>query len=261
MSARKRGRPTYGGYVYPLPAGEWTDGRIDQGVDFVNKSASSRILAIGNAKILSTGAPGWPGEGGVLYQLLDGPKQGSVVFVYENVKPHVRAGQTVRAGQVIATMKGTGYPWVEMGWADTSGVPISHAEYTEGKETVGGKSMRHFLDQLKKGGSRSAYAGMSPAERKRYEEIAEHENLGSGIADVVPGVHTVENAAGDAANAVADGLASLLSDHAEAFMLNVGLVGGGAFLVYYGAALMLGVKQPAKAIIQSAQTAAAVAPK
>jgi hypothetical protein len=104
------------------------------------------------------------------------------------------------------------------------------------------------------------FPGMSPAERKKFEEIAEHENLGSGFADVVPGVHTIENAAGDAAEAMAEGLANLFASHAEAFMLNLGLVGGGAFLVYYGAALMLGVKQPVKPFVNAA-AAVAVAPK
>ena len=49
------------------------------GVDF---AGNGPILAIGNARILATGAPGWPNGGagpagqGVLYKLLDGPKAG-----------------------------------------------------------------------------------------------------------------------------------------------------------------------------------------
>lgn len=102
---------------------------------------------------------------------------------------------------------------------------------------------------------------MSPAERKRFEEIAEHENLGTSFGDVVPGGHTIEDVAGDAGNAVVDGIAGLFADHAEGFMLNVGLIGGGAFLVYYGAALMLGIKAPAKPIVETAAKVAVVAPK
>jgi len=246
---QRRSSATGGYYVYPLPPSEWTPGRIDQGVDYVNKSASSRILAIGNAKVLATGATGWPGEGGVLYQLLDGPKKGSVVYVYENVKPTVKAGQTVRAGQVIATMKGTGYPWLEMGWANSAGVPLSHGEYTEGKETVAGKDFKRFLAPLPKMGPNGGFPFhfKNKAEEERIKKIAGEENLGESVLP----------SPGDVASEVANGLGSLLSGHAEALMLNIGLVGGGAFLVYYGAALMLGVKQPAKPFVDAAKVAAA----
>ncbi len=40
-------------------------------------------------------------------------------------------------------------------------------------------------------------------------------------------------------------------------MLNIALVGGGAFLVYYGAALMLGIKKP----VAGPAELAALAPK
>lgn len=137
-----------GKYVNPFPHGEWTRSRTDMGVDFVNNSAASKILAIGDAKILQLGAPGWPGEGGVLYELLNGSHQGDIIYVYENVLPHVTAGQTVEAGDTIATMKGTGYPWLEIGFADAGGSPLSSGEYTEGKETGSGKKMAKWLDEL-----------------------------------------------------------------------------------------------------------------
>lgn len=137
-----------GEYVNPFPHGEWERSRIDQGVDFINNSASSKVLAIGKGKVVAIGAPGWPGGGGVLYKLLDGPHQGDHVYVYENVRPHVAVGDQIAAGQTIATMLGTGYPWIELGFADSSGVPISHAEYTEGLETISGKEMSKLLDSL-----------------------------------------------------------------------------------------------------------------
>jgi murein DD-endopeptidase MepM/ murein hydrolase activator NlpD len=137
-----------GGYVNPLPHGEWTRSRTDMGVDFVNDSAASKILAIGDAKILKLGAPGWPGEGGVLYELLNGSRKGQFIYVYENVLPHVGAGQAVSAGDVIATMKGTGYPWLEIGFSDSNGSPLASSTYSEGDETKPGKEMAKFLDSL-----------------------------------------------------------------------------------------------------------------
>jgi murein DD-endopeptidase MepM/ murein hydrolase activator NlpD len=119
------------------------EGRIDQGVDF---TGTGPILAIGNAEILQTGAPGWPEGGGVLYRLLDGPRAGQVVFVYEGVQATVHAGQRVSAGQQIANFVPGGS--IEIGFADASGVPLSHAEYSEGLETTWGKEMAAFLASL-----------------------------------------------------------------------------------------------------------------
>jgi hypothetical protein len=241
------------GYVYPLPAGEWETSRTDQGVDFINTSASSRILAIGNAKVLSTGAPGWPGGGGVLYQLLDGPARGKIIYVFENVAPKVRAGQRVRAGQVIATMKGTGYPWLEMGFANAAGEPTSHGEYTEGKETVAGKAMKRFLAQLKKGpnGGFQVPAGNLPAGgRKELRKLAGEENLGEGFFP--NGQELVSTVGGEVISA----LENLLGEKAVPILLNIALVGGGAFLVYFGIARMVGVAQPVRTPAAKLRTAA-----
>lgn len=243
------------GYVYPFPKGEWEQSRVDQGVDFVNKSASSRILAIGNAKVLSTGASGWPGGGGVLYELLDGPQKGKIVFVYENVRPHVRPGQRVRAGQTIATMRGTGYPWLETGFADSSGVPISHGEYTEGKETVGGKAMKDFLDGLKKGNESSGGTGFSSfGPLGTVEEVIAGPSIATAeaIEGLVPKVP-------DVAKEVIEGIADMLGINATAILLNIGLVGGGAFLAYFGVARMLGVNHPVATPLRAASAAGAVA--
>jgi hypothetical protein len=105
-------------YVNPLSkVANLVAERVDQGVDF---SGNGPILAIGNAKILETGGSGWPGGPYMAYQLLDGPDAGRTVYVAENIRPTVQVGQTVKAGQEIATMfqGGTG---IEMGWADTGG--------------------------------------------------------------------------------------------------------------------------------------------
>ena len=132
------------GYQSPFPHA--IKGRIDQGVDYVGQGP---INAIGNARILRVGAPGWPNGGagpagqGVLYKLLDGPRAGQIIFVYEGLKVNVRAGQEVVAGQQI----GTFYPGssIEIGFADSGGVPLAHDQYTEGKVTGWGRRMNDFL--------------------------------------------------------------------------------------------------------------------
>lgn len=133
-----------GTYVSPFALStELVTGRVDQGVDFTGSGA---IVAIGAAKVLRVGAPGWPEEGGVLYQLLGGPLKGDVVFVYEGVDATVQPGQNVSAGQQIATFRPGGS--IEIGFADTAGVPLSHAVYAEGMVTETGLEMLSLLQTL-----------------------------------------------------------------------------------------------------------------
>ena len=134
--------PSYG-IEYVSPFLNATTGRIDQGVDF---TGTGPILAVGDAEILQTGAPGWPEGGGVLYRLLNGPRAGAVIYVFEGVRATVHAGERVSAGEQIAVFVPGGS--IEMGFADASGVPLSHGEYTEGVETVWGHKMAAFLADL-----------------------------------------------------------------------------------------------------------------
>ena len=86
------------GYQNPFP--DALGGRIDQGVDFVG---TGPILAIGNARILATTAPGWPNGGagpagqGVLYRLLDGSRAGQVIYVYEGLSRSRRSIPALRS--------------------------------------------------------------------------------------------------------------------------------------------------------------------
>ncbi len=134
--------PSFGN-EYVSPFLNATTGRIDQGVDF---TGTGPIEAVGDAQILQTGAPGWPEGGGVLYQLLDGSRAGQVIYVYEGIRATVRAGQRVSAGQQIGVFVPGGS--IEMGFANSAGVPLSHAEYTEGVETVWGHKMANFLSSI-----------------------------------------------------------------------------------------------------------------
>ena len=135
----------YGSGYYADPFADATNliwGRIDMGVDFVGNGP---INAIGDAVVLKTGAPGWPQGGGVLYKLLDGPRAGAVIFVYEGVQALVRPGQRVLAGQPIAQfIPGS----IEIGFADANGVPLSHAIYTEGMVTPWGLKMQAFMKEI-----------------------------------------------------------------------------------------------------------------
>ena len=137
---------------YPLPGSGYVSpfvdavrGRIDQGVDYVG---TGPIRAIGKARILKIGAPGWPGGGGVLYRLLDGSRAGQVVFVYEGIEPTVHAGDLVMAGEQIGTFVPGSSTGIEIGFADGNGVPLSHANYHEGKATRWGRKMASFLSTI-----------------------------------------------------------------------------------------------------------------
>jgi hypothetical protein len=82
----------------------------------------------------------------VLYKLLDGPQQGSIIYVYEGLRPTVKAGDEVVAGQRIATF----YPGssIEIGFSDPAGAPLAHDNYTEGKVTAWGRKMDSFLSSV-----------------------------------------------------------------------------------------------------------------
>ena len=149
-------------YVSPFVSA--TQGRIDQGVDF---TGAGPILAVGDARILATGAPGWPEGGGVLYRLLDGAEAGRVIFVYEGLAATVHAGQQVSAGQQIASFVEGGS--IEMGFADENGVPLSHAEYNEGDETVWGKRMADFLGGL--GGADAVFPGFGELAPDKWNRL------------------------------------------------------------------------------------------
>jgi hypothetical protein len=102
-----------------------TPERIDQGVDY---AGSGTLAAIGGATIthVATTATGWPGSF-IEYRLLDGPDAGCYVYYAEGVKPAagLRAGETVAAGQPIASIIPRWPTGIELGW----GAGISTATY------------------------------------------------------------------------------------------------------------------------------------
>jgi hypothetical protein len=226
--AAKKTASTAGGYVFPFLHYSW--GRVDQGVDFTGSGA---IVAIGNARILRTGAPGWPNGGagpvgqGVLYKLLDGPQAGQIVYVYEGLTPTVKAGQTVQAGQQIAKF----YPGssIEMGLADSAGVPLSHSTYTEGKVTTWGTHMKSFLAAIEHN-KPTGNAGVPLGQVSLNPQSAGDIVLGQGF-----------DLAGQIAQAVIQFFIDALSADGARILLYLVLVLGGGVLIYTGAARGLGV--------------------
>jgi murein DD-endopeptidase MepM/ murein hydrolase activator NlpD len=104
------------GYVNPLAGAVVTGERIDQGVDYAG-SGTLAALGAGRVTYVGTSATGWPGAF-IEYQLADGPDAGCYVFYAEGVNPvrSLRVGQTVEAGQTLATII-PGWPTgVELGW-------------------------------------------------------------------------------------------------------------------------------------------------
>jgi hypothetical protein len=166
-------------YVNPLTQVRGlTPRRIDLGVDY---AGAGPLLALGAGRVTmasdTDSGPSscwaiscWPGGGIVVYRLSDGPFAGKYVYVAEHVTVNVRAGQTVRPGQRIATLY-AGYPWSEWGWAAGPGpealamadghrCPCSDPG---GWSTIDGRNMNHLLVGL---GAPSGYLqGGTPAQR------------------------------------------------------------------------------------------------
>lgn len=111
---RATARPSH--YVNPLARAHVKPERIDQGVDY---AGSGTLAAIGAAKVtyVSTSGAGWPGAF-IEYRLLDGAYAGCYVYYAEGVDPAagLRVGQTVSAGQPIATIISGWATGIELGW-------------------------------------------------------------------------------------------------------------------------------------------------
>jgi hypothetical protein len=105
-----------GGYANPLAGAIVNPERIDQGVDY---AGVGKLAAIGAGRItyLAMGNNGWPGAF-IEYRLLDGADAGCYVYYAEGVTPAdgLRVGDTVRAGQPIATIIPVYPTGFEIGW-------------------------------------------------------------------------------------------------------------------------------------------------
>jgi hypothetical protein len=109
------------GYVNPLAGAVVKPERIDQGVDYAGRGT---LVAIGAARVtyLATTNTGWPGTF-IEYQLLGGADAGCYVFYAEGVTPvqGLNVGQTVGAGETIATIMPKYPTGIELGWGEGIG--------------------------------------------------------------------------------------------------------------------------------------------
>ena len=147
------GAPVSGsGYVNPLANATVKGERIDQGVDY---AGSGTLGAIGPGvvtKVVQTGS-GWEGGGYVEYKLTAGPYAGHSVYYAEGVTPTVTVGQTLTAGQPVATIV-SGFPTgMELGFAAGNGSEESYANvygggYTEGTPTAAGVAFSNLVTSL-----------------------------------------------------------------------------------------------------------------
>jgi hypothetical protein len=154
-----------------------------------------------------------------------------LVYGYQHVAMFVGQGQMI-SGNWSGTVGSSAVP------AEIEGTPLTairRPPYKSGFE-------RSLLAQ-----------GKSPAEARK---VSEGEGLKSGLGDVIPSPgEAVSTVAGE----VVSGVENLLGEKAVPILLNVGLVGGGAFLAYFGIARMVGVGHPVKTPIAAAAAAAPAA--
>jgi murein DD-endopeptidase MepM/ murein hydrolase activator NlpD len=135
-----------GGYTNPFAAAhDLIPSRIDQGVDY---SGSGPILALGPGRVYlaSSTDTGWGnGNGFLAYTLTTGPYHGQGIYIAEGITPTVTAGQTITAGEQIATFNGHS---IETGFAagPASGdLALAHNIYTDGADTAAGRAMNELL--------------------------------------------------------------------------------------------------------------------
>jgi hypothetical protein len=123
------------GYANPLAGAVVSPERIDQGVDY---AGSGMLTAIGAARVtyLATSGTGWPGAF-IQYQLLGGPDRGCYVYYAEGVTPAgaLYVGETVSAGQAIATIIPDYSSGIEIGWGAGNGTKSDAAEMGEWSAT------------------------------------------------------------------------------------------------------------------------------
>jgi hypothetical protein len=117
------------GYVNPFGLASVVPKRIDQGVDY---AGSGKLTALGLATVtnVATASTGWHGTY-IEYQLMTGPDAGCYVYYAEGLSPAtgLHVGQTVRAGEPVATIIPNSSTGIEVGWAAGQGM-ISYAATT-----------------------------------------------------------------------------------------------------------------------------------
>ena len=94
----------------------------------------------------------YAGQPAIIFQITAGPLAGKWWYWSEQIQPTVSPGQTVNAGQVVATFAPTG-TGIEIGWWQPNGdYPLGHDydgnAYAEGIATIPGADFRYLLQAL-----------------------------------------------------------------------------------------------------------------
>jgi Phage tail lysozyme len=121
--------------------------RTDQGVDAA-MTPGSPLLAFAPSKVEFIVPNFYGGQPAIVSQVTAGPLAGKWWYWSEQIEPTVSQGQTVAAGQVVATYapSGTG---IEIGWWEANGgYPLGHPGYQEGLATNAGADFRYLLQAL-----------------------------------------------------------------------------------------------------------------
>jgi hypothetical protein len=255
-----------GAYINPFAGSLVAGGRIDEGLD---PTIRGPIRAVGDAVVETV--THFSGFGTyVAYRLLNGPKAGQRIFISEGIVPHVRPGQRVKAGQVIAT--GTGA--IETGWAGGprgAFLPVANkaqgGDYTEGKVTAAGRDFLQFMLALGTnpgpgGKPSSGGGGVSGAVSGGLKAVGQATGVTAvaGAAEDAAGAAAgaAGGLAGDAASAAVNAIWDAIAPNASKAALYVVLVGGGVFLLVAGIARATGA-HPVAATADRAKTAAKTA--
>jgi hypothetical protein len=237
-------------YVNPfLGDSTVTPGRIDQGVDFT-LSPGEAIRAIGDAIIRGI-IPSWyKGQPLVWYQLTSGPQAGRYVYVAEQIVPKVTVGQSVKAGQTIATYAPTG-TGLEIGFANAGGSTAASTTggYVEGQLTAAGESFSNFLESLgAPGGKREGrsttgfFADQTGKALKQGEQSAKIASEGG--SDALTGGISNPLDPSKLAVGIVDDVIGWVKPAALKFLLYVTFIFGGVALAGYGLATMLKPEPP-----------------
>ena len=132
--------------------------RTDQGVD-VAMQPGSPLLAFAPSEVELIVADFYAGEPAVVSEVTAGPLAGKWWYLSEQIQPTVSPGQTIAAGQTIATYAPAGTA-IEIGWwRPHGGQPLGHPGYEEGLATNAGGDFRFLLRAL--GADPGTGAGLS----------------------------------------------------------------------------------------------------
>jgi hypothetical protein len=112
---------------------------IDQGIDFTG-TGTVHAIADGVIERLQRSGSGWPGSG---------PGAGKRVYVAEDyaIDAGLRPGSSVRAGQLLGRVN-SGYPGIEVGWAQPSGSPVAPLNPNPHSPKPAGVDFNSFIHKL-----------------------------------------------------------------------------------------------------------------